>query len=239
MDINDHERIGIAVSGGKDSVATLLLMKPWWHKSTVYWSNPGAPLPETVELMRQVQAAVPHFVEVRSDVLTDIEHNGWPSDTVPHAMTRAGRFTMNTQGTLVRDRFECCTHNLMFPIHARMIEDGITLVVRGQRFDEELVNPVTVDGFVDSMGIQYHLPIADWTEDQVFDFLRLQAPEWIHPIYQHGGKSTLDCVCCTAYWGDRHQHYLDRFHPEAGANRREVIAQVRDATLIHLKEADD
>jgi 3'-phosphoadenosine 5'-phosphosulfate sulfotransferase (PAPS reductase)/FAD synthetase len=45
-------------SGGKDSLACLLLLRPWWDRLTVMWVNTGAAFPETLELMEAVRSRV-------------------------------------------------------------------------------------------------------------------------------------------------------------------------------------
>lgn len=234
--LDEHDGIALCYSGGKDSTATLLLLKPWWDFITVYWSNPGAPLPATVELMQRVKRLVPHFVEVRGDVLSDIETFGWPSDLTPHSMTPLGRQTAGTEGIIVRDRAECCVHNLMQPIYERIVREGNTLLIRGQRNDEELQNRASYTGYDDEHGLTHLLPIADWSAELVLGYINAHGPELLHPIYATA-SSSMDCACCTAYWGDGHTAYLLEHEPEAGANRQQVINEVLYQTDLTKRKA--
>ena len=52
--IERHERIALQVSGGRDSIACLYLMRPYWDRVTVYWLDTGAAYPETVSLMQRI-----------------------------------------------------------------------------------------------------------------------------------------------------------------------------------------
>lgn len=229
-------KIALSFSGGKDSCAVLMLLRSEWHRLTVYWSNPGAPLPATVELMEKVRAMVPDFVEVRSDVLGDIEANGWPSDLVPHSMTRIGRDSAGTEGLIVRDRFDCCFTNLMGPVYQRIVADGHTVLFRGQRNDEALQNRHLKPGDVDAQGIHHLMPLADWSAQDVHDYLLKYAPGLIHPIYEQS-TSSLDCTCCTAYWGEGHTSYLLDHERDAGENRLRVINEVLYETDLTKRKA--
>lgn len=223
--IERHGRAALSFSGGKDSAATLMMLKPWWDRITVYWSNPGAPLPATQELIKKVADMVPSFVEVRGNVLGDIAENGWPVDVTPHSMTWVGRWSSRTEGLIVRDRIDCCAKNLMIPVYERIVADGHTLLIRGQRDDEYLVNPDTTTGVVDEDGVTHLLPLEYRTSEQVTNYLQAVAPELLHPCYEFA-KSSLDCACCTAYWGEGHSQYLAHAYPEAHENRQHIIASV-------------
>ena len=59
-----HDRVALQISGGKDSLAVLHAMQPWWDRLCVFWTNPGNPFPETVALMEKIKAEVPFFGEV-------------------------------------------------------------------------------------------------------------------------------------------------------------------------------
>jgi len=56
--ISRHERIALHVSGGKDSLATLYLLRPYWDKLTVYWLNSGDTVPATESMMREIASAI-------------------------------------------------------------------------------------------------------------------------------------------------------------------------------------
>lgn len=207
-----HEKIALSFSGGKDSFVCLYLLEPWWDKLTVYWLNPGNPFPETVELMKKVQSEVPHFKEVRGIQPQIIQQDGWPSDVVPHLHTTDGNLIFGKTDFKVQSRLQCCIRSMMMPLYRAMIEDGITCCVRGKRKEEKDKTGLET-GFVTDEGIELVFPIFNWTKEEVFKFLELRNIEL--PEYYKHAEHSLDCMDCTAWWGEGLSKYLLAKHPEA------------------------
>lgn len=206
---DQHERIALQVSGGKDSLACLFLMQPYWDKMTVYWVNTGDAFPETTRIMNLTRGMVPRFVEIDGRQPQVIKMYGYPSDIVPVTNTAFG-VACGGDAQLIQDRYSCCARVIMQPMAQRMIEDGITLVIRGQKNSDHLKAPVK-SGTVED-GITYLFPIEDWTDQQVFDYL-----EWVGvtlPRFYETMQTAPDCRTCTAYWDTNSAQYLKRYHPE-------------------------
>ena len=217
-----HERVALQVSGGKDSLAVLHLLQPYWQKLCVFWTNPGNPFPETVALMEKIKAEVPFFVEVAGRQKEIIERDGWPSDVVPQAYTTEGNFVFGDTPFKVQTRLGCCFRSLMLPMHERMVALGVTCIIRGKR-SEEKDKTETRTGSV-LMGIETIYRLWDWTESDVLGYLRdngIDLPE----SYQHATHS-LDCMDCTAWWGEGLSHYLKAKHQE---HHKEYVRRI---TLI-------
>ena len=218
-------------SGGKDSLACLYLLQPRWSEITVAWMNTGTALPETLALMREVRRMVPHFLEMRSDVLTDVAERGWPTDVLPVA-NGPGRDYRGLGGIKLRTSFDCCARNVWIPMGAIMKQIGATEVIRGQRNAERLKSTIR-DGHVED-GITYRFPIQDWSEEQVRAFLseRGALPEY----YQHI-ETSLDCWNCTAYLEEKASHvrYLRDRHPDRYAIVSEKLREIRVAVEIAIE----
>lgn len=231
---NRHERIALQFSGGKDSLACLYLLRPCLDRITVYWLNSGNPFPETEALMANVRKMCPHFEEVRSDVQGVHEQYGIPSDIVPATSTMFGRIVAGDNRPVIQDRYSCCFLTRMKPMHERMIEDGITLVIRGQRNDDKLRAPIK-SGYVEDMGeygMEYLFPIEDWTEHQVLTYLREQdAPV---PRFYEIMDSMPDCMGCSAYWDENRAAYLKRYHHEAYKAYQAKLDVIKQAVAPHI-----
>lgn len=208
MDALDrHERIALQLSGGRDSLACLHLLRPHWSRLTVYWLNTGAAFPETEQLMREVRALVPHFEEIDGRQPAIVRDHGMPTDILPATSTPLGVIGAGG-GILLQDRYSCCARVIMNPMHARMVEDDITLIIRGQRQDEALKSPLR-SGAREG-GIELLFPIKDWTARQVMDFLvreGVPAPRFYEML-----QTAPDCMTCSAYWEEGVSRYLKRYH---------------------------
>lgn len=189
--------------------------------------NTGAAFPETRELMERINKLVPHFVEIKSDVISDIAEHGWPVDVVPTLNTHQGQRAPDA--IKLRSWAECCTRNMWLPMNAKNKELGITEVIRGQR-NEEIYKSTIRDGAVHD-GITYRFPLQDWTARQVFDYLTGLGVEI--PEYYEYTPTSLDCWLCTAYLDTKavQLKYTKEFHP----HKHQVVVD----KLVEIKAAID
>lgn len=227
--IERHERIALQLSGGKDSLACLAVMRPYWDRLTVYWCNAGDAYPETVDLMDDVRAMVPNFVEIEGRQPAVIEQFGIPSDIVPASGMPMG-VAATGRGMLMQDRYSCCLRSMMLPMHERMIADGITLIIRGQKACDAHKSPIT-SGHVES-GIEYLFPLEDWSDDQVMRFLREQGIEI--PRFYEVLDSAPDCMTCSGWWEKGEAKYLKRYHPQQYDVVQGRLDAIREAVGEHI-----
>lgn len=224
-----HAKVALQLSGGKDSLAVLHMMRPWWDRLCVYWLNPGDPFPETVELMRLISSVVPNFKEVQGRQKEIISADGWPSDIVPIKWTSDGQTIFGPQPFKVQGRLHCCWRSLMSPMHERMVADGVTCIIRGKRSEEADKSPSRTGDIID--GIELVYPLWDWTENDVMRYLTesgVQLPK----SYGHATHS-LDCMSCTAWWGEGLSKFLESSYPE------KFVEYTRRVTLIKSAIADE
>ncbi len=223
-----HERIALQFSGGKDSLAALFLLRNHWDKMTVYWTNTGDPVPEVLAVVEQVKALVPHFVEISGRVLEQTEAYGLPSDLVPTTSTPFGQAAYGA-GTKLQDRFQCCYHSLMRPMQERMEQDGITLIIRGQKTVDRMKSPLRSGAL--EQGMELLFPLELWTDAQVFDYLKGNA---FIPNYYEQLTASPDCLTCSAYWSEGRAAWLKRKHPEAHTAYQGKLDVIREAVMPHI-----
>lgn len=223
--LNKHEKIALQVSGGRDSLACLYMMRPHWDRLTVYWLNTGDAFPETAAIMAKVAAEVPHFVEIDGRQPEVITQHGIPTDILPAANTPIGIMGAGG-GVLMQDRYSCCWRVLMEPLHRRMIEDGITLIVRGQKAKDRLKAPIQTGSIID--GIEYLFPIEDWTAQEVDIFLETEEGVELPPFYATM-KTAPDCMTCSAWWEENRAQYLKSRYPDQHALYQERLDVIRIA----------
>lgn len=215
-----HERVAFQFSGGKDSTAALLLMRDAWPRMTVYWLNSGDAFPETAAFVRRVAAHLPRFVEVQGRVNEVIGEFGPPADVIGADASETAWAMGVGRGHRLQDRALCCLRSKMAPMHQRMLDDGITMIVRGQKKADHYKGPFSSGDVVG--GFEFLYPIETWTDSDVFDYL--DAQELMPPLYDKGMKRSGDCMSCSAWLGDGRDRYLADNHPEA---HRVFVQRVR------------
>lgn len=208
--IEGHEKVGFAFSGGKDSLAALYFLRRFWPVMTVYWVDTGDSVPEVREVVERVRAEVPNFKVVRGRQPETIASFGWPADTVPADTEFMGAVALGSK-FMLQSRNQCCFQSLMLPLHKAMEEDGVTLLIRGQKNSDKRKAPVQSGDRAGSATLWF--PISDWTDEQVFEFLvkeGVPVPEYYSQL-----KSSPDCLTCSAYLDEERGAFLRTRHPEA------------------------
>lgn len=232
--IGKHEKIAFQFSGGKDSTAALFMLQEYWNKITVYWTNPGDPARETVEVLATLRPHLPNFVEIQGNVKEWRETNGMPSDIV----TWHGHWIGNAIGMgdqKVSNRFDCCQINLMQPMHDRMLADGVTLIIRGTKDSDMPDQPIESGDVID--GIEFLYPIQNWSDGMVMNFLKEEGAP-VADYYEYGAKSAPECMGCTAWWSDKKAAWLRAKHPEQYAAYMKFLDGQRLNILAALNDLD-
>lgn len=241
-----HANVGLQFSGGKDSLAMLHVLRPYWDRLTVYHCDPGDQLPEMRAIVGTVEALVPRFVQVKADVRGWIAANGTPSRVVPVHCLSYSRVIYTDQGNSpgITDKMSCCANNRMLPIKQRMDADGVTLVIRGTRRSEAAYGafangpghqPSAHSKVFAGSPVEYWLPIEDWSDDQVFSYLRSIGVK-LPRTYEHLPKG-IECARCPV-WTPGHAAYLKRYHPGLAAeygNQLRMLHREIETPLRALK----
>lgn len=227
-----HDRIALQLSGGRDSIAVLYLLRPWLDRITVYWVNTGAAMPETVELMTHLRKWIPHFVELMGDQPGHIERFGIPSDLVPSSGTPVGRLVSGNIMPAIQDRYTCCINVMMLPMQKRMLADGITLIIRGQKNADKL--KASTRSGMREYGAELLFPIENWTSANVMTYLHLEGAPI--PRFYQTLNSAPDCVTCSAYWEEGHAAYLAEHHPHEHAIVQKRLDLIKQASASHIEQ---
>lgn len=236
-----HERVAFQFSGGRDSTAALYLLKDFWGLMRVFHLDAGEQFPETRRVVERVGRDVKIEV-IKSDVNAYRERVGLASDLVPADNTPVGRLVSGRTIKIV-GRYDCCRDNIMLPMHRRMVEEGITLIIRGQR-DEDYAHPPFRSGGVDPQtGLEFLYPIESWTGAEVDQYLKANELP-VADYYPEGVKNGPECMGCTAWWDDGRLQYMKRFHPKEHAAYKERIKAIQgeifhqaDMLAAQLKES--
>ena len=232
--IGAHERVALQVSMGRDSLACLYLLRDagLLDRVTVYWVNTGDAFPETLEIAAQVRELVPHFEEIDGRQPEVVETFGIPTDILSRSCTPIG-LMCGQSDVKMQDTYSCCGRVIMGPMHERMIADGITLIIRGQRADDSHKAPLASGDW--ELGMQYLFPIESWSDSDVDEYLtKVGAPR--HACYDYGMTSSPDCMSCSGWWSDGRSQFLKERHPEAYEKYMNRLELIRNSTenLIQL-----
>lgn len=230
-------RIALQFSGGRDSLAMLLLLKPWWEKLAVYYCNSGDAFPETTALIERLAPQIPYFIEVKGRVHQTRATDGIASDILPSRATWG--FQTYKDKLKIVGREVCCYKSIMLPLQAAMRADGIKLILRGQRLEDEPKSPLKSGTMLD--GFMLYFPIEEWSIADVEAYIR-EAGEVVPPYYREGMTSAPDCMECTAWLEHGGYAYIRKHHPESAAVVKDkitwLVAQTSKDTnrMKHISE---
>jgi 3'-phosphoadenosine 5'-phosphosulfate sulfotransferase (PAPS reductase)/FAD synthetase len=206
--LDQHQRIALHFSGGKDSLAVTYLLKPYWDRLTFYHVDTGDLLPEVREIVVSVARQVPNFRLIQGDVAAFHANHGLPSDLTPTTNTAFGRM-FGFADKPILDRFACCWANIMQPMRDAMRADQITLAIRGTKRAD--VPKLPAENGDTGDGYHLWLPLIEWSDADVFAYLReVGAP--ICRVYEHKVQSP-ECATCPAWWNEGRAAYLSKYHP--------------------------
>lgn len=227
--LKHHKRIALQVSGGRDSLACLYLLREHLDLITVYWLNTGNAFPETLEVIEHVKSMAPKFVEIAGNQSDVLAKYGMPSDVVPRTATQFGN-AIGQSRLLLQDSYSCCYRVVMEPMHRRMMVDDITLIIRGQRANDGHRSPVNSGDH--EYGIEYLFPIEGWTAEQVDAYLSEQGAPRLR-FYEYL-ETAPDCMNCTGWWSEGRGEYLRKFHPGHYKRYREALSLICSETMPHI-----
>jgi phosphoadenosine phosphosulfate reductase len=230
--LNRHDRIALQLSGGRDSIAVLYMLRLFLNRITVYWVNTGAAMPETVALMDKLRQWIPNFVEIAGDQPGHIERFGYPSDIVPASATPVGRLvaSIEARAPAIQDRYTCCINVMMLPMQKRMMADGITLIIRGQKNADKLKGPSRSG--MREYGAELLFPLEHWSSREVMEYLKAEGAPI--PRFYEMLDSAPDCLTCSAYWEEGHAAYLKRYHHPQYLEVQRRLDTINQAVAVHI-----
>lgn len=222
--------MAIQFSGGKDSLAVLYLCRPILKDATVYFGDTGGVYPHMAEFVHKTCSALGATLRVVAPPMPLADYHreaGLPADIIPVERTQEMRRYTKGVGPLLQSNLTCCSRMLWAPLNEALIADGITLVYRGSKGADSHVG--VTDGYLEN-GITYRSPIWDWSDDDVFAYLKGVGAET--PEHYATVNNSFDCLMCTAYLtspGARERlEFTKRRYPEHWAELQGKLRSVRE-----------
>lgn len=244
MQLEPGEKAILQFSGGKDSTALLHLAKPWLDQIIVYFADTGAVYPHVREFIHaECERLGARLAVIRAPVTIEQWHaaEGLPSDIVPIESTAETQWTLKDKARQrLQSHMKCCTAMIFLPMANAIKASGIKIVLRGsKRCDARVGVP---DGHVED-GIVYRSPLWDWSDDQVFQYLKQEGVTL--PKHYAAVPNSLDCYLCTGHlkhhgaaklrWTK--EHYPDDLWPEL-SRRVAAVRNVIDSERAMLSALD-
>jgi len=225
-------------SGGKDSLAVLLLLKDELKDITVLWADSGDSFPETYAQMELVKKICPNFITVNGFQKEVIRDFGYPVDVLPVSCHTSCK-DLHGERPKLQGYSECCVRSFIMPLHNAAIQLGATEIIRGQKASDSMKSNVKNGDIVD--GIRYNFPIEDWTDAQVMEYVK---DSELLPKHYKVANTGLDCMHCTAYLAENtwKLQYLIENHPIVAkevSRRFKIIKNEIDKEMKHLNEILD
>lgn len=217
----------LALSGGKDSMAVLHLLRD--ELDCAIYVDTGFSYPETRAMINYAATLIPvHRLVV--DRAAQHRAHGLPSDVVPIEWTTIGQALTKPKAVLIQSSFQCCYANLAGPFYEEAKRLGATHAVFGQRTDER-ARATSKNGDVVNGLIRLH-PIESWTRAQVLDYL---ATKMEIPDHYKLTQTSLDCFDCSAFYAESRDRvawmkdkYPDLYRIYAEKNNH-VLDAIREA----------
>lgn len=223
-------------SGGKDSLAVLLLLRSQWGSDDfhVAWVDTGCQFPEVLEHMGLVKSYVKHFHTLHSDTPAWQKANGHPVDLVPTSKDEMGQYVYGEVGQKYVSRWACCHDNMWNPMADFMQEHKPEIVFRGDRKSER------APGAREADGLTLVTPIFSWTQEQVLSYIAEHGKQYglLQPRHALKEGSSLDCMLCTAYNCEHKERmkYLKEHHPELYEANRVFFERYKEDIFQDMKE---
>ena len=235
--IGQHKKIVLQLSGGKDSIACLLLLQDKIAGIDVAWLNTGSCLPETLAHMEKLKPLCKTFHEIKTDSSGDVTINGYPCDILPIRNELQNQYFTSQNKAPLQSSITCCFNNIMRPMHEFSLSLGATLIIRGQKRSDIQKSPVKNGQILN--GVQYWYPVNDWTDQAVLEYVEKAG---LLPKHYKNGNTSLDCWHCTGHMAENKFkiRYLEKNYPHLGTELRRRVNIVKvecEAEIKHLSEA--
>jgi thioredoxin-dependent adenylylsulfate APS reductase len=177
-----HPRLAISAAGGVDGMALIDMAWRIDPSIRVFTLDTGRLPPETYTL----------FEEVRERYGIDVEFEFPAAPDVAALETQDGPNAMYRSVDL---RMKCCTLRKVEPLKRKLatLDAWIAGLRREQWVSRRNIAKVELDR--EHRGIVKLNPVADWTLDQVWDYVRTNEVPY-HELFDHGYTS-IGCAPCT------------------------------------------
>lgn len=212
-----HERVFLAFSGGKDSLAVLHLCEPYHDRLSLVWVNTGLSGDRMTAFVRSFGDRF-ELIEVAPErpVPEQWAEHGIPAVVLPIDHVEGVDF----RSPRLQPWLSCCGTNRVQPLHAFLeTQAGPCAVLNGQRRQDQGGTPTGLSGALPAT-VEVSLPIWDWTDADVLAFVEQEGIP-MHPHFAVSPSSP-ECLRCPAIGSREKMRLLDQHYPEDAAFVRQA-----------------
>ena len=177
-----HPKMAISAAGGVDGMAIVDMAWKINPEIRVFTLDTGRLPPETYALFEEIREKYGIKVEFEFPERTAVEKMVFVSG--PNLMYRS-----------VEDRLKCCEIRKVEPLKRKLatLDAWVAGLRRDQWKTRKSIAKVELDR--DHGGIVKLNPLADWSQDEVWDYVRKNEVPY-HELFDHG-YSSIGCIPCT------------------------------------------
>ena len=219
-----HEKAILQFSGGKDSLAILNLCKNHLDRILVVHLDTGARLPHMGSFIREAVERVGGTLKIIKPEISQLDSIrlfGLPVDIAPLRKT-IGYKSFRDNPVKIQTSIDCCYRVRWAPMEAFMNEYKPTLLITGKKKEDKAITQASGSVY---NGVESFLPIDNWTNQEVMDYLRRNKI----PMPAHYPVGTNDCWNCTATSDVDNLMFLKTFYP---LQYRELLANFKAAWSV-------
>jgi phosphoadenosine phosphosulfate reductase len=162
-------KAALQFSGGKDSLALLFHLQALLPYIDVLMLDTGDMTEAAHENAQLAKQIAPNFHTIETDSVGYRQINGEPTS---------------------ENWLNCCAANIWAPMNNYIQANGYRQIFRGTKSCDPYVHGVFPGDVV--QGIVYTMPLWEWDDGDVRDYLGIKMPE----PYLEGAKGMPDCVSC-------------------------------------------
>ncbi|MEX2275057.1 MAG: phosphoadenylyl-sulfate reductase [Actinomycetota bacterium] len=177
-----HPKMAISAAGGVDGMAIIDMAWKINPQIRVFTLDTGRLPPETYALFEEIRERYAIKVEFEFPERTAVEQMMFVSG--PNLMYRS-----------VEDRLSCCEIRKVEPLKRKLatLDAWVAGLRRDQWKTRKAIAKVELDR--DHGGIVKLNPLADWSQNEVWDYVRKNEVPY-HELFDHG-YSSIGCIPCT------------------------------------------
>ena len=237
--IGEHARPTAWISGGKDSMVLMHLLRAWRDRVSFVHARLDDAWPDVTTNLEQVAKSWDiklHYAEPTVTFPKYVEKYGWPMDMVPSTHEGGQAPFIHPwykEGPRMASWLHCTAARVITPLLAVTVSIQADLVITGTRGDDAPMFRIMGEKVIarTKKGWDRINPLQLWSDEQVYAYIdqyEISLPQY-YEVKRATGKEYewVDCMSCT--WQPTHWVMLKKYYPDQFAKRWPTVSPVYEA----------